>query len=767
MTDFRYVGKDDSVFNTQDKAAGAALYACDLHLPRMLQMKLILSPVAHGRVRSVDASEAEKVPGVAAILTWQDVPQTKYNRGRVRASEEIPDQETIFTDHVRFVGDRIGAVLAETKEAAEEAASLIKLDIEEYPAYLSPQQVLAGTKVPIHETDQVIVPEVVAFGDYEAEQGEELQLLSSSERTTHIAMEPHCAVASYHPASKSMEVWTATQSVFGARSAVATLFGLDMQKVRVYKSPMGGSFGCKQEMILEPLVAAASIATGRPVKLELSRAEVMMCTVLRHPIDVLTRGKFDEDLQLKGVRLDILLDAGAYQTISPDYCLSMAKKINWTYDLQSAEVHSASVCTNTPVSGSYRGWGGPELCFVMENFMNMAARRYGVDPIVLRKKNVLPPWSVTKVLNFNLGSLPFEQVMDKGAALFGWEEKRKVLAEQGHRCGKDGTPDPAGRYLRGVGMAICTHTSGYFPRRPDWGTLSMKMEEDGSVSVNVNIHDHGCGSVMAFQKIAGEVLCMDPGKIAIPEGDTLYNAIDNGCYTSRSVFVLGRAVMETAKELKEQILDYAEKLLETPKEELVCEDSRVFPAADPDKSLSYSDIAYYAADKAHGALFVTHTYEPASNAGPVSADFAEVEVDTYTGHCRLTDFACVHDIGKAINPEVCRSQIGSAVQNGAGMVFCEQIRIDPKTGAIQNTSMERYHVVRAAELPNVKVEFLEDESADGPFGAKSIGEAALVPVVPAILAALNDALGSGFSAVPVTPDKVLSFLESAGKEAAR
>ncbi|MBR3718365.1 MAG: molybdopterin-dependent oxidoreductase, partial [Firmicutes bacterium] len=457
----------------------------------------------------------------------------------------------------------------------------------------------------------------------------------------------------------------------------------------------------------------------------------------------------------------ILLDAGAYQTVSPDYCLSMAKKINWTYDLSSAEVQSASVCTNTPVSGSYRGWGGPEICFVMENFMNMAARYYGVDPIELRKKNVLPPWSVTKVLNFNLGSLPFAEVMDKGSALFGWEEKRKALAEQGHRCGKDGRPDPNGRYLRGVGMAICTHTSGYFPRRPDWGTVVMKMEEDGSVSVNVNIHDHGCGSVLAFQKIAGEVLCMDPSKIAVPEGDTLYNAIDNGCYTSRSVYVLGRAVMETAQKLKEQILDYAETMLETPKEELTCENGRVFAAADPQKSLSYSDIAYYAADYAHGALFVSHTYEPASNAGPVSADFAEVEVDTYTGHCRLTDFACVHDIGKAINPEVCRSQIGSAVQNGAGMVFCEQIQIDPKTGAIRNTSMERYHVVRAAELPDVKVEFLEDASADGPFGAKSIGEAALVPVVPAILSALNDALGSEFSSVPVTPDIVLAYLEKA------
>ncbi|MBR0051135.1 MAG: xanthine dehydrogenase family protein molybdopterin-binding subunit, partial [Firmicutes bacterium] len=170
------------------------------------------------------------------------------------------------------------------------------------------------------------------------------------------------------------------------------------------------------------------------------------------------------------------------------------------------------------------------------------------------------------------------------------------------------------------------------------------------------------------------------------------------------------------------------------------------------------------ADHGKGALFAAHTYWPESNQGPASADFAEVEVDTYTGHCRLVDFACVHDIGKAINPEICRSQIGSAVQSGAGMVFCEEVRLDPKTGAILNDSLERYHVMRAAELPDVKVEFLEDGTADGPFGAKSIGEAALVPVMPAVLAALNDALGSSFSSVPVTPEKVLAYLE---KEAGR
>ena len=749
--DLKYVGKDDSVFNTQDKAAGAALYACDLHLPRMLHMKLILSPVPHGRVREIDVSRAQTVPGVVKILDWRNTPQVKYNRGRVRASEDVPDQETLFTDHVRFVGDRIAAVLAETKEAAELAASLITLQIEEYPAYLTPQQTLAGTQVPIHETDEIIRPDVIAFGDYEADPGEELSQLTASSRTTHVAMENHCAVADYHVGSGEMEVWTGTQSVFGARSAIATVFGMDMHKIRVHKTPMGGSFGCKQEMILEPLAAAGAIAAGRPVKLWLNRAEVMACTVLRHPVGTFVRGKFNADRKLTGVHLDILLDAGAYQTVSPDYCLSMAKKINWTYDMDSASVNSVSVCTNTPVSGSYRGWGGPELCFAMENFMNMAAKHYGEDPVEFRKKSILPPWSVTKVGNFNLGSLPLAEVMDRGAKLFGWEKKKA-------------RPKQDGRYLRGIGMAICTHTSGYFPRRPDWGTIVIKMEEDGSVSVNCNIHDHGCGSVLAFQKIVGEVLSLDPARVAIPEGDTLYNAIDNGCYTSRSVFVLGRAVMETAEVLKGQLLDYAQEIWNCGRDVLYCEGEAVRRADDPAAALRYTDIAYYAADHGKGALFAAHTYWPESNPGPASADFAEVEVDTYTGHCRLVDFACVHDIGKAINPEICRSQIGSAVQSGAGMVFCEEVRLDPKTGAILNDSLERYHVMRAAELPNVKVEFLEDGTADGPFGAKSIGEAALVPVMPAVLAALNDALGSSFSSVPVTPEKVLAYLE---KEAGR
>lgn len=756
--DYKYVGRDDVLFDTGDRAGGAAVYACDIKLPGMLYMKLIVSPVPHGIVKNIDDTAALALPGVAAVLTADNTPGKVYNRARVRASEDVPDQETLFTKHVRCVGDRIGAVLAESPEIAEKAASLVKLEIEELPFVCDVKEAL-DTDIVIHEKEQIIKPEGVHYGDYEADSGLELVQHTRTQRMHHLAMENHCAVASYKAASGEMEIWTATQSVFGARSVVATILGLPMHKIRVYKTTMGGSFGSKQEMILEPLAACASMHTGRPVKLWLNRSEVMSQTICRHPVEAVLKGKFTKDHRLTAIDLSVILDAGAYQTVTPDYCGSMSKKLSWVYDLESVEYNPVSVCTNTPVTGSYRGWGGPETCFIMETFMNMAARRFKLDPIELRLKSILKPYATSTIGNFSLGNLPLEKTILKGREVFRWEERKAACAAQ----------DRKGRYLKGIGMAISTHTSGYYPRRPDWGTVVMKMEEDGTVSVNVNVHDHGCGSRIAFKKIIGEVLSLDPSRIAVPEGDTLYNAIDNGCYTSRSVYVLGRAVQDAAEELKSLIFDYAAEMLGCEKERLACEDECVYrmPLRTPDGRgvtleepirLSYSDIAYYAADHGQGALFVSHTYIPQSNPGPAMADFAEVEVDTYTGICRLTEYVSCHDIGKAINPEICKSQIGSGVQNGAGMVFCEELKIDPKTGFYTNDSLEKYHVLRAPELPDIKAIFVEDADERGPFGAKSIGEAAFVPVAPAVLEAVNNALGAEFTSLPVTPERVLRFL---------
>ena len=701
---YQYIGKSTPVNNSRAKASGLLRYAGDMKLPNMLHMKLVLSPVAHGIVKAIDASAALAMPGVAAVLSFENTVDTKYNRGRVRISEDVMDQETLFSRHVRFVGDRVAAVLADSPEIAAAAAEKIKLEIEELPAVFTVEDAMKEGAPQLHEGgNTVTLPESGFGGKYSDAQGEEFIHRSQTQRITHIAMETHCAVADYNPGTDRMTVWSPTQATFGVRSCVAALLGMPMSHVRAIKTPMGGSFGCKQEMILEPLAAVGAKMTGRPVKLQLDRRETILCTVLRHPIKSEIRAKFDKGHILKALDLTAELDAGGYQGVSPDYMGSMFKKLSWVYGVEDVAYHATSTCTNTPMSGSYRGWGGPETAFIMENMMNAAAQ----------------------------------------------------------------AQDRSSRYLKGVGLAVSTHTSGYYPRRLDWCTVTAKFEEDGSASFNCNIHDHGCGTVAALKNIAAEELSIPPDTIDFPEGDTEYNGLDNGCYTSRTIYVTGRAVQETAQKLKALLLENAAKLMDCDACELSCQDGMVFVTADPSRRKTYSDVVYYSADQygGSGAIFVSHTYQPSSNPGPASAHFAEVEVDTLTGLCRLTAFTAAHDVGKAINPEICRGQVGSALQQGMGLVFCEQVKIDPKTGQTLNATMQRYHVARACDFPHIETVLVENGSPEGPYGAKSIGESCFVPVAPALLAAVNDALQTDLTTLPLTPEKIIRAVQEKRKEA--
>ena len=746
--EYTYIGKDTPTNNSNAKASGSLLYAGDMHLPNMHYMKLVLSPVAHGMVESIDASQALAVPGVKTVLSWENTSHVRYNRGKVRTSEEGPDQETVFSRHVRFVGDRVAAVVAETPEAAQRAAALVKLTIRELPAVFDPAQAMEPEAPQLHEEGNVIRPGPVICGDYDTCEGTEFVHHSKSQRISHITMETHCSVADYDPFTDRMVIWSPTQSVFGVRSAVANILGMTMSHIRVLKTPMGGSFGCKQEMILEPLVACAAKKIGHPVMLRLDRRETMLCTVLKHPVESEIHVKFSEDLRLQGLRLYATLDAGAYQSISPDYAMSMSKKLSWVYHVKDIEYYPATVCTNNPVSGSYRGWGGPETALIMENMMNAAARRFGVDPVELRLRSALPPYAVSKIGNYSLGDLRLQDAILQGRERFRWEERKQRLAKQNRN----------GRFLRGIGMAVSTHTSGYYPRRGDWGTVVVKMEEDGSVHVNCNVHDHGCGTVATFKNIVAETLSIDPCSVDIPEGDTAYNAIDNGCYTSRTVYVLGRAVQDAAEKLRMKLIGLAAKMLSCLPERLSTKNGRVFRTDEPSQGCTYSEIAYYSADHGDGALFVSHTHIPTSNPGPAAAHFAEVEVDTDTGMCRVVSYLAVHDVGCALNPAACRGQVGSAVQQGMGFVFCEELRIDKRTGQALNADMQRYHVVRACDIPELDIVFIENGDEEGPFGAKSIGESCFVPVAPALIAAVNDALHTELSTIPLEPAAILSAI---------
>ena len=393
----------------------------------------------------------------------------------------------------------------------------------------------------------------------------------------------------------------------------------------------------------------------------------------------------------------------------------------------------------------------------MENMMNAAAQKFRCDPLELRLKNVLPPDAISKIGNFPLGDVRLEDVLRLGSERFRWSERRAAAQAQ----------DRSSRYLKGVGLAVSTHTSGYYPRRLDWCTVTAKFEEDGSASFNCNIHDHGCGTVAALKNIAAEELSIPPDSIDFPEGDTAYNALDNGCYTSRTIYVTGRAVLETAQKLKSLLLENAARLMVCSAGDLACQNGEIFVTADPSRRKTYRDVICYAADQygSSGAIFVSHTYQPSSNPGPAAAHFAEVEVDTLTGLCRLTAFTAAHDVGKAINPELCRGQVGSALQQGMGLVFCEQVKIDPKTGQPLNATLQRYHVARACDFPHIETVLVENGSPEGPYGAKSIGESCFVPVAPALLAAVNDALQTDLTTLPLTPEKIIRAVQEKRKEA--
>ncbi len=747
--DYQYIGKNFPASDAEAKAGGAMTFTEDMALPNMAYMKLVLSPAAHGIVRSLDIHAAETVPGVLAILTPDNTPQTYYNRGRVRADEEKSDQEQLFTRHVRFVGDRIAAVVAETQAIADRAAALIRAEIDPLPAVFTPEEALKEQHPPLHETDNVLRLPVIGYGSYDEAEGVEFHHHSSAHRITHVTMETHCALADYEPLKKRMTVYSATQSTFGARSLVATLLGLPMSRVRVIKAPMGGSFGCKQEFILEPLAACASMMVGRPVMLRFNRSETMLCTMLKHPLESDTYIKFSPDLKITGLKVNCQLDAGAYQTVSGSYVGSISKKLSWTYDVPNLEYNGFTVCTNTPCSGSYRGWGGPEAALIVENMMNAAARHFKVDPIELRLRNALPPYAISRLGNYCLGNLPVREALELGRERFRWEERKARIAAQ----------DRSGRYLRGIGMAVATHTSGYYPRMGDWGTVTVKMEEDASVSVNCNVHDHGCGEVAIFKNMVAEVLSIPPETVDLPEGDSAYNALDNGCYTSRTIYVLGKAIVDACEKLLKRLEINAAEMLSCEPEELGHKDGMLFVVSEPERRVSYSDVSYYVANMGQEALFITHTNVPESNPGPVAEHFAEVEVDTYTGLCRVVGYLAIHDVGKALNPALCRGQVGSAVQQGIGYVFCEEIKIDRQSGRVTNADLQRYHVARACDMPNFDIYFIEQPDEYGPFGAKSVGEACFVPTAPALIAAVNDALGTELSMLPLDPTCILNAIK--------
>jgi xanthine dehydrogenase molybdenum-binding subunit len=741
----RVVGGDHPIADAALKVTGGLTYATDLVLPGMLHAKLVLSPVAHARVARVDAGEALALPGVVAVFSHEDAPATRYSRYRIMPGQETVDDETLFAATARFAGDRVAAIVAEDARTAAAASQLVRVEYEELPVLLAPEESLRDGAAPIHPGGNLAHAYDVRTGDEVPAQRDDLVFTAtvSTPRIHHAALEPHACIADCDAGGK-LTIWSATQSVFGARMVVADLLGLPYNRVRVVKVPMGGSFGGKQEFILEPVAAFLALRLGRPVRLAFDRQECIYATMIRGATSTRLTLTVGADGVLKGVDADTVFDAGGYASSSPDYAEMMAHKLLRLYRVPQYRHHGRVAYTTTPVAGGARAYGAPEICAAMEIALDQAARQLAIDPVELRLRNLVRPHDLDPLSGLSLGDARIGDCLTRGAEAFGWGERVAV-------------PPGRGRYRTGVGVACGAHKNGILSEGfPDFSTLTLKMNEDGSVALGATLHEVGCGSLTAMRLIVAEELGVDPEAVSVSEADSELTPYDFGCLGSRVTYVCGAAARHTAIALKERLAEAGAAVLHRRPEELRAGDGCVGTLTGPLVRLSYGDVVT-AATRLGEDILVQHTHKASSNPGAYSAQFAEVVVDRWTGLTRVTDFLAVGDVGQAINRKMVEGQFQGAVQMGIGFALCEEIGLDG-AGRPAPSGFKNYHLVNAPDMPDVRVLLVEHPGDDGPYGAKSVGEIATVPAAPAIVNAVNRALGTTLAQLPLTPERVLAAL---------
>lgn len=750
----RYVGKSYPIHDAQQKASGRAVYAGDMELKGMLYGAVLFSTIPHGIVKKLDCEEALAYPGVVDIAHCFNTTQKEYNRYQSQFGQDLIYTERVFNSHVRFVGDRIACVIAETEEAAREAVKKIHVEYEELPYSLTPEDTLKGVIDNVHPAGAVFEATEITHG----EKPEDTNLVTVKtttdlSRINHVCMETHVCVADYDKYKGELTIWSPNQTVYGIRTLIGDIFEMDYSKVRVIKTTMGGSFGAKQEWVLEPVAAAAAIRVGKPVKLVYNRTETFVSTYGRSPMHFETECMFEKDGTLKGVDSDLTLDAGAYLGNSINYARTVGHKMSRGYTYPYYHFHSKAVITNTIVSGAFRGWTSPEATIMFEHSLNMGAKALGMDPIDLRLKNVMHPGDVDFLSGTPIGNFRAAEALEQGRDHFNWNERKEEI-QKFNRENK--------RYKRGLGVSLGSHVNGFYPSKTDYARVDMRLTETGSVEMNITLHDHGCGTVVAFQMIAAEALGIPMEKVSLGEGDTRYTPLDVGCFSSRTTYVQGQAVILCAEALKDRLKDQVSVLANTPKEDLVVENDRVYSKKDPAVNYTWSRIADDSQQICKQEVFVSKEYIPDTNPGVAGAHFAMVEVDTYTGMTKILDYLAVHDIGQAINREMCVAQTQGAVIMGAGAALLEHVVTKPNGRPME--SLKDYHLINSFEAPNVRVEFIEDGGTEGPYGAKSIGEVCHTPVTAAVVAAVNDALDSDMNHIPLTPDVICEYLADKEKK---
>jgi CO/xanthine dehydrogenase Mo-binding subunit len=756
------VGKSTPKLENREKVTGRAEYIDDLYRPGMLHAAILGSPHAHARILSYDVSEALAAPGVVGVITGEDVPD-----GRMGAF--IKDEHTLARGKVLYQGEPVAALAAETLEQARAAINLIRVDYEELPAVLSPEEGLAPGAPILHEhlADYIKVFDAGSEGNLcsrtELTEGDvesawaDCAVIVEGEYTTpaqaHVALEP-CGALAEVDAQGRVTLWSANQSVFRVQANVCESLNLPMSRLRSLTPRVGGGFGNKMEAHIQPLTVALALKTGRPVKCILTREEDFEIVRARHPFRIRMKTGADAQGRILARDVDLLLDCGAFADDSPGvlgYALLMS---GGPYRIPNQRARGKLVYTNKLRFGAYRGFGNPQVSFAGEQQLDEIARRLGLDPFEIRRRNMLAEgdgWFVGPRIASN----------GLGACL------DAVQSAAGPAVG----PAPPGK-RRGRGLAVSAHISGLL------GTGAIvRMLEDGTIALNTGATDIGQGSDTVLAQICAETLQVPVEMVSVASPDTDGSPYNWGTTASRVTYTTGRAVAGAAREVVRQAMDHAAAILDTPVENLELREGGRIAVRGSNVDLPFAAIsgrAHWASGGPivghHTLVFDEPTHDPKRAIAlglpfprigvfSFAATLVDVEVDETTGQTRVIEAWSALDVGRAINPRLVEVQIEGGFVQGMGFALYEEMVWDGSR--LVNPSLMDYKIPTSADSPRIHSLIVEDPEPKGPYGAKGAGEVGLNPVPAAVANALTQAVGAvpgGWADLPLSSERVLDRL---------
>ncbi|AOT72531.1 xanthine dehydrogenase family protein molybdopterin-binding subunit [Geosporobacter ferrireducens] len=751
-----FIGKSIPKIDGMAIATGKPVYTEDMAPPNALVVKLLRSPHAFARIRSIDTTKAKSLENVACIFTYKDVPDSRFTLAGQSYPEPSPYDRLILDEIVRYVGDEVAIVAAADEATAEKAMKLIKVDYEVFEPVLDFEKAIDHPSIIHPETDlhcnfdigmekerNIVSTQKVEVGDVE-EELEKCDVVVEetcyTQAQSHSMMETYRAF-SYLDHTGRLVVVSSTQIPFHVRRQLSRALKVPASKIRVIKPRIGGGFGGKQTGAVEVFAAMVTLNTGKPAKIIYDRKETFTATNSRHAMRLKVRLGADKEGCIRVVDIQGLSDTGAYgEHASTTFGVVGEKTLPLYNKTKAVRFMGNVVYTNKMPAGAFRGYGATQGTFALETAVNKLAEKLNMDPTELRLKNLIREGETSLLYHGKkLGSSTLHECIARGREMIGWKDKYPKQEIGDNK-------------VRALGMAVTMQGSGI--ANIDTASAEIRLNDDGNFTLLIGSTDMGTGSDTILSQMAAEVLETSVEHIIVHAADTDISPYDPGSYASSTTYVTGMAVVKAAEDLKKQILESGARLLEVSPDEVEFDGQKVSTFSG-NKEISLKKIAelQVLAFGGNRQLVGTATHGSPVSPPPFIAGFAEVEVDKETGKIKLIDYVAVIDCGTVINPNLATIQAEGGIVQGIGLAMYEDVRYD-EGGRMTTNSFMQYKIPTRKDIGNIRVVFEESFEPTGPFGAKSIGEVVINTPAPAILDAVYNAVGIRLTDLPITPEKV-------------